>query len=223
MTYDVTVYDGSTSSTQQVSIVIDGAADPFIVTPVTVAVTDTAQYGRWPARRQRYDRRHCPRRRFEHPAHDYRGQWQRRQCRHAGCRGLWFARSQRGRHLRLRRECCDRSAAGRQQSHRSVHLPGGRWSGQYDHDHADVQRHRRRRHPGHHRGRRAGHAHGRCRAHRCGQWRLRDRRPYRLDRQRRDGRSDVCRRRTRQLLRAAVRVGFPGTGCGHHAPASTIR
>ena len=42
VTYDVTVYDGSTSSTQQVSIVIDGAADPFIVTPVTVAVTDTA-------------------------------------------------------------------------------------------------------------------------------------------------------------------------------------
>jgi VCBS repeat-containing protein len=30
------------------------------------------QYGRWSASRRRYDRRHCPRRRFEHPAHDYR-------------------------------------------------------------------------------------------------------------------------------------------------------
>jgi VCBS repeat-containing protein len=40
-TYDVTVMDGSTSSTQTVTITMNGAADPLIVTPVTIDVSDS--------------------------------------------------------------------------------------------------------------------------------------------------------------------------------------
>ena len=40
-TYDVTVTDGSTSSTQTVTIVMSGASDPLTVAPVTAAVADT--------------------------------------------------------------------------------------------------------------------------------------------------------------------------------------
>ncbi|WP_082070327.1 VCBS domain-containing protein [Bradyrhizobium sp. LTSP885] len=42
VSYDVTVADGSTSSTQTVTVTIDGAADPLSVTPVAVDATDTA-------------------------------------------------------------------------------------------------------------------------------------------------------------------------------------
>jgi VCBS repeat-containing protein len=42
VTYDVTVTDGTASSTQQVTITIDGAADPLVVDPFTAAATDTA-------------------------------------------------------------------------------------------------------------------------------------------------------------------------------------
>jgi VCBS repeat-containing protein len=41
-TYSVTVMDGSTSSTQTVTVTMTGADDPLIATPVTVEVTDTA-------------------------------------------------------------------------------------------------------------------------------------------------------------------------------------
>ena len=41
VTYDVTVMDGSTSSTQTVTITIDGAADPLLVSPVVVEAQDT--------------------------------------------------------------------------------------------------------------------------------------------------------------------------------------
>jgi VCBS repeat-containing protein len=40
-TYDVTVTDGATSSTQTVTIVMNGAADPLIVTPIAVNVVDS--------------------------------------------------------------------------------------------------------------------------------------------------------------------------------------
>ncbi|MGT2434971.1 beta strand repeat-containing protein [Bradyrhizobium betae] len=40
--YDVTVMDGTTSSTQTVIVTIDGASDPFIVTPFAVDVSDTS-------------------------------------------------------------------------------------------------------------------------------------------------------------------------------------
>jgi VCBS repeat-containing protein len=40
-TYDVTVSDGSTSSTQTVTIVMSGASDPLTISPATVAVADT--------------------------------------------------------------------------------------------------------------------------------------------------------------------------------------
>jgi VCBS repeat-containing protein len=40
-TYDVTVSDGSTSSTQTVTIVMSGASDPLTVAPATAAVADT--------------------------------------------------------------------------------------------------------------------------------------------------------------------------------------
>jgi VCBS repeat-containing protein len=40
-TYDVTVADGSTSSTQTVTIVMSGASDPLTVAPVAAAVADT--------------------------------------------------------------------------------------------------------------------------------------------------------------------------------------
>ena len=39
--YDVTVSDGSTSSTQQVTVTATGAADPLVVNPVTAGVSDT--------------------------------------------------------------------------------------------------------------------------------------------------------------------------------------
>src|SRR4051794_38952856 len=42
VTYDVTVSDGSTSSTQQVTITATGALDPLVVNPVEVAVSDNA-------------------------------------------------------------------------------------------------------------------------------------------------------------------------------------
>jgi VCBS repeat-containing protein len=42
VTYDVTVMDGSTSSTQTVTVTIDGAADPLLVTPVVVEAQDTS-------------------------------------------------------------------------------------------------------------------------------------------------------------------------------------
>jgi VCBS repeat-containing protein len=42
VTYDVTVSDGVTSSTQQVTITATGAADPLVVNPATGAVADTA-------------------------------------------------------------------------------------------------------------------------------------------------------------------------------------
>jgi VCBS repeat-containing protein len=41
-TYDVTVSDASTSSTQTVTVIMDGASDPIVVNPVTVSVADTA-------------------------------------------------------------------------------------------------------------------------------------------------------------------------------------
>ncbi|MBR0791481.1 VCBS domain-containing protein [Bradyrhizobium manausense] len=40
--YDVTVADGSTTSTQTVTVMIDGASDPLLVTPVAVGISDTA-------------------------------------------------------------------------------------------------------------------------------------------------------------------------------------
>ena len=84
-------------------------------------------------------------------------------------------------------------------------------------DHADVQHHRRRRRPGHHRGRRAGLAHGRCRADGRGQWRLRDRRSYRLDRQRRDGRSDSLLGGEFGNYSARLSgIGLPRAGCRDH-------
>lgn len=42
VTYDVTVADGSTSSTQTVTVTIDGASDPLVVTPASVDVSDSA-------------------------------------------------------------------------------------------------------------------------------------------------------------------------------------
>jgi VCBS repeat-containing protein len=39
-TYDVTVSDGTTTSTQTVTIVMNGADDPLVLSPVTAAVTD---------------------------------------------------------------------------------------------------------------------------------------------------------------------------------------
>jgi len=42
VTYDVTVMDGSTSSTQTVTITIDGASDPVIVNPLTASIADTS-------------------------------------------------------------------------------------------------------------------------------------------------------------------------------------
>ncbi|MEN3351059.1 MAG: hypothetical protein V7632_4694 [Bradyrhizobium sp.] len=42
VSYDVTVMDGATSSTQTVTITIDGAADPVVVTPASANVSDTA-------------------------------------------------------------------------------------------------------------------------------------------------------------------------------------
>lgn len=40
--YDLSVMDGTTSSTQTVTVTINGASDPFTVTPATVQVSDTA-------------------------------------------------------------------------------------------------------------------------------------------------------------------------------------
>lgn len=40
--YDVSVADGFTNSTQTVTVTIDGASDPLVVTPVTIAASDTA-------------------------------------------------------------------------------------------------------------------------------------------------------------------------------------
>lgn len=40
--YDVTVMDGATSSTQTVTVTIDGASDPFVVTPFTVHTSETS-------------------------------------------------------------------------------------------------------------------------------------------------------------------------------------
>ncbi|MBR0931517.1 VCBS domain-containing protein [Bradyrhizobium diazoefficiens] len=40
--YDVNVWDGFTNSTQTVTVTIDGAADPLVVTPVTIATSDTS-------------------------------------------------------------------------------------------------------------------------------------------------------------------------------------
>ena len=42
VTYDVTVMDGITSSTQTVTITIDGASDPVIVNPLTASIADTS-------------------------------------------------------------------------------------------------------------------------------------------------------------------------------------
>jgi VCBS repeat-containing protein len=42
ITYNVTVTDGITSSTQQVTITATGASDPLVVNPVTAVATDTA-------------------------------------------------------------------------------------------------------------------------------------------------------------------------------------
>jgi VCBS repeat-containing protein len=42
VTYDVTVSDGLTSSTQQVTVTATGAEDPLVVNPLTVAVTDSS-------------------------------------------------------------------------------------------------------------------------------------------------------------------------------------
>ncbi|QPF83012.1 hypothetical protein IC762_25170 [Bradyrhizobium genosp. L] len=42
VTYDVIVADGATSSTQTVTITIDGASDPLVVTPASVDVSDGA-------------------------------------------------------------------------------------------------------------------------------------------------------------------------------------
>ncbi|WP_456622687.1 beta strand repeat-containing protein [Bradyrhizobium sp. P5_C12] len=40
--YDIIVADGYTSSTQTVTVTINGAADPLVVTPVSIAASDTA-------------------------------------------------------------------------------------------------------------------------------------------------------------------------------------
>ncbi|RTM07028.1 MAG: hypothetical protein EKK33_31800 [Bradyrhizobiaceae bacterium] len=40
--YDVNVWDGFTNAAQTVTITIDGAADPLVLTPVTIAAADTA-------------------------------------------------------------------------------------------------------------------------------------------------------------------------------------
>lgn len=40
--YDVNVWDGFTNSTQTVTVTIDGAADPLVLTPLTIAASDTA-------------------------------------------------------------------------------------------------------------------------------------------------------------------------------------
>ncbi|UWU79715.1 VCBS domain-containing protein [Bradyrhizobium huanghuaihaiense] len=40
--YDVNVWDGFTNSTQTVTVTIDGAADPLVLTPLTLAASDTA-------------------------------------------------------------------------------------------------------------------------------------------------------------------------------------
>ena len=42
VTYDVTVMDGATSSTQTVTVTIDGASDPIVVNPVTASIADTS-------------------------------------------------------------------------------------------------------------------------------------------------------------------------------------
>src|SRR4029077_4076990 len=42
VTYDVTVSDGTTTSTQQVTVTATGAEDPLVVDPVTVPVADTS-------------------------------------------------------------------------------------------------------------------------------------------------------------------------------------
>jgi VCBS repeat-containing protein len=42
VTYDVTVMDGVTSSTQSVTVTIDGASDPIVVSPVTASAADTS-------------------------------------------------------------------------------------------------------------------------------------------------------------------------------------
>ncbi|UPK25131.1 beta strand repeat-containing protein [Bradyrhizobium sp. 195] len=40
--YDVNVWDGFTNSIQTVTVTIDGAADPLVLTPLTIAASDTA-------------------------------------------------------------------------------------------------------------------------------------------------------------------------------------
>ncbi|MGX1324351.1 VCBS repeat-containing protein [Bradyrhizobium sp. USDA 377] len=40
--YDVNVWDGFTNSTQTVTVTIDGAADPLVLTPLTIAASDAA-------------------------------------------------------------------------------------------------------------------------------------------------------------------------------------
>jgi VCBS repeat-containing protein len=42
VTYDVSVTDGTATSTQNVTVTLTGAADPFIINPVTVAAADTS-------------------------------------------------------------------------------------------------------------------------------------------------------------------------------------
>ena len=42
VSYDVTVMDGATSSTQTVTVTIDGASDPIVVNPVTTSIADTS-------------------------------------------------------------------------------------------------------------------------------------------------------------------------------------
>ena len=53
VTYDVTVSDGITSSTQTVTITATGAADPLVVNPVDADVFDSASRRRRQCRRGR--------------------------------------------------------------------------------------------------------------------------------------------------------------------------
>jgi VCBS repeat-containing protein len=50
-TYNVTVMDGTTSSTQMVTITMNGASDPIVVNPVTASIADTPPPMRAPSLR----------------------------------------------------------------------------------------------------------------------------------------------------------------------------
>ena len=90
-TYDVTVSDGTTSSTQTVTVTMTGAADPLVVNPVDGDASRYRLHGRRPVRRHRQSHCGCRRHRRrceQHPEHHRRERpGGRRVGEHR--RGLW--------------------------------------------------------------------------------------------------------------------------------------